>query len=182
MDNSRFADTTNAPYIPVARYSSLATMAPQMSRKNPLTIYSGQVSEPMSAYITTYRRFHWSAIRLALALVMLSATPLSAASDTDAKPYDNKLYRLSEILGAVHYLRELCSAEDGMIWRDQMDALIKSEGTNAFRRVALIKQFNKGYRSYRRTYRTCTDSAKTAIDRFLTEGTKISDELVKKNW
>ena len=118
----------------------------------------------------------------AVALILLIATPLHAANDTDAKPYDTKLYRLSEILGAVHYLRELCSSEDGMVWRNQMDELIKSEGTNAYRRVTLIKQFNKGYRSYRRTYRSCTNSAKTAIDHFLTEGTKLSGELVEKNW
>jgi len=119
---------------------------------------------------------------LTLALSIAVAPPASAASDANAKPYDSKLYRLTEILGAVHYLRELCNAEDGMIWRDRMDNIIKSEGTNDFRRVTLIKKFNKGYRSYRRTYRTCTNSAQTAIDHFLTEGTKLSDELVQKNW
>lgn len=123
-------------------------------------------------------------LQLALAFLMtFSATgPLSAANDNNAKPYDAKLYRLTEILGAIHYLRELCTADDGMVWRKQMDDIIKSEGTNSYRRVTLIKQFNKGYRSYRRTYRTCTNSARTAIDHFLTEGTTISDDLIKKNW
>ncbi len=39
---------------------------------------------------------------------MLAAAP--AARAQDARPYDDKLMRLSEILGAVHYLRELCGA------------------------------------------------------------------------
>ena len=34
----------------------------------------------------------------------------SAQLTSDDRPYDNKLLRLSEILGAVHYLRELCGA------------------------------------------------------------------------
>lgn len=119
---------------------------------------------------------------LAIALSVMMSSPLNAASDSSAKPYDKKLFRLSEILGAVHYLRELCSADDEMIWREKMQALINSEGTDAYRRVNLIKQFNKGYRSYRRTYRTCTNSAKTAIDHFLTEGTKITEDLTKSRW
>ena len=126
--------------------------------------------------------YQTGALGLLLAVAMFVASPSHAASDAGTKPYDKKLYRLTEILGAVHYLRELCNAEDGMVWRDQMNSIISSEGTNDFRRVTLIKQFNKGYRSYRRTYRTCTNSAQTAIDHFLAEGSKISDELVQKNW
>jgi uncharacterized protein (TIGR02301 family) len=38
---------------------------------------------------------------------------------TDTRPYDEKLLRLSEILGAVHYLRELCGANEGQSWRDR---------------------------------------------------------------
>ena len=104
-------------------------------------------------------------------------TPSYAARQT--KPYDSKMLRLSEILGAVHYLRELCGSGDGPLWRDQMQAIIKSEGSTAFRRARLSKSFNKGYRSYSRTYSECTPSAKTAIQRFIIEGVKIGDSLVK---
>ncbi len=132
----------------------------------------------MKTRITT-RLFLYSSV---IALSLILSAPLNAANDDNAKPYDKKLFRLSEILGAVHYLRELCSSEDEMVWREKMQALINSEGTDAFRRVNLIKQFNKGYRSYRRTYRTCTNSARTAIDHFLTEGTKITEELAQNKW
>ena len=44
----------------------------------------------------------------------------SAPPPPDDRPYDNKLMRLAEILGAVHYLRELCGAQEGQVWRDQM--------------------------------------------------------------
>jgi uncharacterized protein (TIGR02301 family) len=95
------------------------------------------------------------------------------------RPYDDKLLRLSEILGAVHYLRELCGNNDGQLWRDRMKELINAEGSSALRRAKLTRSFNDGYRSYSRTYYSCTASAQTAIARFLTEGAEIADTLVK---
>ncbi len=113
---------------------------------------------------------------LALAAVLTVVQPVGAV---DNKPYDDRLFRLSEILGAVHYLRELCSANDGQLWRERMKELMDAEGSSALRRARLTRSFNQGYRSYSRTYTTCTPSAQTAIERFLTEGAQISDALVK---
>jgi uncharacterized protein (TIGR02301 family) len=87
--------------------------------------------------------------------------------------------RLCEILGAVHYLRELCGADDGQLWRDRMRELMDSEGSSALRRARLTRSFNNGYRSYSRTYNTCSASAQTAINRFLAEGAEIAANLVK---
>jgi uncharacterized protein (TIGR02301 family) len=103
------------------------------------------------------------------------APSIGIASDT--KPYDDKLMRLSEILGAVHYLRELCGANDGQTWRERMKELMNAEGSTALRRARLTRSFNSGYRSYSRTYNTCTPSAQTAIAKFLAEGTGIADAL-----
>src|SRR6185503_9606182 len=95
----------------------------------------------------------------------------------DDRPYDNKLLRLAEILGAVHYLRELCGAQEGQVWRDQMKEILRNEGTTAVRRAKLVNAFNDGYRGYRRTYRTCTQSATLATTRFSTEGASIAASL-----
>jgi len=95
----------------------------------------------------------------------------------DDRPYDTKLLRLAEILGAVHYLRELCGAQEGQLWRDQMQEILKNEGSTAVRRAKLVNSFNDGYRGYRRTYRTCTSSATVAITRFSTEGAQIAVAL-----
>jgi uncharacterized protein (TIGR02301 family) len=92
---------------------------------------------------------------------------------------DDKLLRISEILGAVHYLRELCGANEGQYWRDRMRELADAEGSSALRRARLTRSFNQGYRSYSRTYNTCSPSAQTAITRFLSEGTQLSEGLVK---
>jgi uncharacterized protein (TIGR02301 family) len=97
----------------------------------------------------------------------------------DDRPYDAKLLRLAEILGAVHYLRELCGAQEGQLWRDQMKEIVRNEGSTAVRRAKLVNSFNDGYRGYRRTYRTCTSSATLAITRFSVEGAQIATALAK---
>ncbi len=112
--------------------------------------------------------------------VMTSVAPVSAAPPgKDAKPYDDRLLRLAEILGAVHFLRELCGANEGQYWRERMDDVMRAEGSSALRQARLTRGFNQGYRNYARTYSTCTPTAQTAITRFLTEGAQISDALVK---
>jgi len=116
---------------------------------------------------------------LLIAAAVGLAAPVPAAAQTDTKPYDDKLFRLSEILGAVHYLRELCGGNDGQVWRERMKELMDAEGSSALRRAKLTRSFNNGYRSYSRTYNSCTPSAQTAINRFLAEGSEIADGLIK---
>ncbi len=106
-----------------------------------------------------------------------ACAPAGAASDS--KPYDDRLLRLSEVLGAIHYLRELCGANEGQYWRDRMHDLMDAEGSSALRRAKLTRAFNQGYRSYSRTYNTCSPSAQTAITRFLSEGSNLSDGMLK---
>jgi len=119
---------------------------------------------------------------MGLAAVMTIAAPANqslAASTGDERSYDTRLMRLSEILGAVHYLRELCDGKDGQRWRDAVNQLIRTEGTSALRRATIARRFNLGYRSYRRTYRNCTPSARNTVSRFFKEAIDISDELIK---
>jgi uncharacterized protein (TIGR02301 family) len=118
------------------------------------------------------------ALLIALLAAFVAGGPAQAVT-TDAQPYDERLYRLSEILGAVHYLRELCGADEGQLWRDRMGQLLQSEGSTPLRRAKLTRSFNKGYRSYSRTYNTCSTSAQSAINRFLTEGSQLADGLIK---
>jgi uncharacterized protein (TIGR02301 family) len=121
----------------------------------------------------------------AILLVAVSGGPAARAPESSAppppddRPYDPKLLRLAEILGAVHYLRELCGAQEGQLWRNQMKELLRYEGSTAIRRAKLVNSFNDGYRGYRRTYRTCTSSAAVAISRFIVEGGQITSGLSK---
>jgi uncharacterized protein (TIGR02301 family) len=114
-----------------------------------------------------------------LLAVATASGAIAQGTTTDTRPYDDKLMRLCEILGAVHYLRELCGASEGQLWRDRMKELMDSEGSSALRRAKLTRSFNNGYRSYSRTYNSCSASAQTAINRFLAEGAEIAANLVK---
>ncbi len=114
---------------------------------------------------------------MAILSLLPALVPVHAAPD--AKPYDDKLMRISEIIGAIHYLRELCGANEGQYWRERMRELMDAEGSSALRRARLTRAFNQGYRSYSRTYNTCSPSAQTAITRFIAEGAQLSDGLVK---
>ena len=127
------------------------------------------------------RLLAWGRLAALTALGLTSAAALGqgAIAPPDSKPYDERLLRLCEVLGAVHYLRELCGANDGQLWRDRMRELMEAEGSSALRRAKLTRSFNNGYRSYSRTYSTCTASAQTAISRFLAEGADIAEGLTK---
>lgn len=114
-----------------------------------------------------------------LAAAMATGQAFAAPAGKDVKPYDDRLMRLAEILGAVHFLRELCGANEGQYWRERMEELMRAEGSTALRQAKLTRGFNQGYRNYARTYSACTPTAQTAIARFLTEGAQISDGLVK---
>ena len=104
--------------------------------------------------------------------------PPPKAVTTDDRPYDAQLFRLAEILGTLHYLRELCGANEGQVWREHMRELAASEGTSALRRAKLVESFNRGYRDYSRTYRSCTQPAIVAIQRYMEQASAITDGLI----
>ncbi len=120
---------------------------------------------------------------LALGLALPAAA--QAPGDTPpgpptAAPYDDSLIRLSEILGAMHYLRDLCGAGEGTVWRDQMQGIIDAEQADGERLARLIEAFNRGYDGFKAVYRTCTPAATTAIDRYMDEGARIARDVAAR--
>ena len=91
--------------------------------------------------------------------------------------YDETMMRLAEILGALHYLRELCGAKEGTLWRDEMQQLIEKEEPDETRKAKLISRFNRGFRSYQEIHRECTDTAAEAANRFLRQATRLAAEI-----
>ena len=117
---------------------------------------------------------------LILMAVFLALPSVPARAQSGAAPFDGDLQRLSEILGALHYLRGLCGAKEGQKWRNEMQALIEAETSAGERRTRIVASFNRGYRSFQQTYRTCTPAADFAIRRYLEEGSKISREITAR--
>ena len=90
---------------------------------------------------------------LALAL-SLAAGPAGAqmAVPQVAVPYDRDLQRLSEILGALHFLRAICGSKEGQKWRNEAQTLIDAEAPNGERHDRMVASFNRGYRSFQQSY------------------------------
>jgi uncharacterized protein (TIGR02301 family) len=118
----------------------------------------------------------WLRRGAAIACVTLCLAAPARALDP-VVPFQPDLERLSEILGALHYLRNICGANEGAKWRNEMQALVDAEAPNGDRRSRMIANFNRGYRGFEQTYRTCTPAAELAIRRYLAEGAKISHDV-----
>jgi uncharacterized protein (TIGR02301 family) len=99
-----------------------------------------------------------------------------APADAPA-PYDRDLLRMSEIIGALAFLRGLCGSPDAADWPARMKALIESEGVTPARRDRLAGAYNRGYRGYALTYRVCTPAAHEAAARYVAEGDRLSHAL-----
>jgi uncharacterized protein (TIGR02301 family) len=95
-------------------------------------------------------------------------------------PYDADLQRLAEILGALHFLRGICGANEGQKWRNEALALIDAEAPSGPRHDQMVQAFNRGYSGFQQSYRTCTPAANVAIHRYLQEGAQISRDITAR--
>jgi uncharacterized protein (TIGR02301 family) len=107
------------------------------------------------------------------------AQPQPPPQSTPA-PYDRDLQRLAEILGSLHFLRGICGPNEGQKWRNEAQTLIDTEAPAGERRDQMIASFNRGYRAFQQSYRTCTPAADFAIRRYLAEGAKIAREITAR--
>jgi uncharacterized protein (TIGR02301 family) len=115
------------------------------------------------------------------ALVSLAlAGPVHPVRAQTVMTLDDSLQRLSEILGALQYLRSVCGGSEGNKWRSEMQALLDAEASTADRKTRMVTAFNRGYGGFQQTYRTCTPAAEVAVRRYLSEGAKIAREVTAR--
>jgi len=95
-------------------------------------------------------------------------------------PYDGKIMRLAEILGSVHYLRNLCNDSESE-WRQMMESFLAEETKGEPQRAArFTAAFNRGYRSFAATYVKCTPQAITAEEKYRAEGATLATEITAR--
>jgi uncharacterized protein (TIGR02301 family) len=100
--------------------------------------------------------------------------------DEPPPPYEPQLLRLSELLGALTYLQNLCGSHSGHVWRDKMTALMNAETQNPLRRARLAGAYNRGFNGYELNYRECTPNAQAIISRFLVESGRIARDVAHR--
>jgi uncharacterized protein (TIGR02301 family) len=122
--------------------------------------------------------------RLAIVLLFsLAAATVPARAQVRGQapaPFDGSLQRLAEIMGALHYLRGVCGANDGQKWRNEVQRLIEAEAPSGDRRARMVASFNRGYRVFQQSYRTCTPAAELVIRRYLEEGSRIARDVTAR--
>ena len=91
--------------------------------------------------------------------------------------YNDKMLRLAEILGAMHYLRKLCGANEELKWREQMEKMLVNEDPAEKRKAELIGRFNRGFRTFNEIHVECTPTAVEAANLYLRQGTKLAGEI-----
>lgn len=106
--------------------------------------------------------------------------PQAETPPVTATPYDPDLDRLAEILGTLHFLRNLCGTNEGPKWRDEAQTLIEAEAPSGTRHDKMVDSFNRGYLDYKDAYRTCTPAAQIVIRRAIDEGSRISRDITTR--
>lgn len=119
---------------------------------------------------------------LAVCVVLPSGHGASAqeATGVEAPPYEPQLMRLSEIFGALHYLRPLCGENDTPAWRDRMEDFLDAETRDENRRRRFIERFNQGYRGFSVAYQECTEAARLAMAQYLDQGKVIITDVTSR--
>lgn len=132
------------------------------------------------AFVLAASAVHAAALTPLAAAPPPTATPAPVTPPAGPPPYEDQLLRLSEILGAVHYLRQLCGSSDSEVWREEMQKLLDAEHPDADRHARLVDRFNHGYNTFRSVYLACTPAAAEATQRYLEEGAKIATSITAR--
>ncbi|KPF41909.1 hypothetical protein IP76_19025 [Rhizobium sp. AAP43] len=119
------------------------------------------------------------------AMAQTEAVPQAGGSEAAGfekpAPYDDRLTRLSEVVGAVHYLRNLCNSAAEPEWRQSLSDLMENETkAEPKRRARLTAAYNRGYRSFASVYTTCTAAAVRAEENYRNEGATLAAEITAR--
>jgi len=107
--------------------------------------------------------------------------PTPPPQESKPAPYDDKLARLSEILGAVQYLRTLCPSTGPQEWRKAMGDILAADTANEpQRKQRMTAAFNRGYRTFAAVHTSCTPAALSAEEKYRNEGATLAQEITSR--
>jgi uncharacterized protein (TIGR02301 family) len=106
--------------------------------------------------------------------------PKPAPTRSEAPPYEADLLRLSELMGALAFLRDLCRDGDGAGFRSEIAKLIEADSSPQEEKNQLAGAFNRGFDTYRLSYRVCTSNARVTIAAYLSESQRLAKEVAAR--
>ena len=110
-----------------------------------------------------------------LAVPMALARPAAAVE----APFDAGLMRLAEVLGSLHFLRNLCG-EKGDQWRRTDGEAAGGRKPGAGAAGAVHRQLQPRLPLVRGIYISCTASATEAIGRYMKEGEALTRDIAAR--
>ena len=119
------------------------------------------------------RQFLALARRCLLALALASFAQPALSVDPQYQP---QMQRLLQLIGSLYFLQPLCGFNQ-QDWRLHAAELIDLDQPSDDRRQRLIGSFNEGYEVYARLYRDCTEAAREAQSRLLSEADELSRDI-----
>src|SRR5262245_40837844 len=124
-------ERTEAACNGVTRMPFFRRLAPQqcLNKCGPphLGFMSAQILHPMLRRVLI--------VAATVVPITLAGAGATARAEAGAAPFDGSLQRLAEILGALHYLRAICGANEGQKWRNEMQSLVDAEAPSGERRA-----------------------------------------------
>lgn len=107
--------------------------------------------------------------------------PAPKAPPPPANAQEKPLADLSETIGALTFLTQICSpATSPNPWRVRMEALLDSEGENSGTREKMTGAFNQGFSDYSTSYRQCTDAARAARRILARDAARMARDLERR--
>lgn len=107
--------------------------------------------------------------------------PQDTSVSRDTPPYEDRLHRIAELAGSMHYLSNLCKTSENNSFRLRMQEIIDAEtASEPTRRKQLIAKYNMGYRAFSSVYTNCTDAARFIEGNYRKEGQKLIGDLLAR--
>ncbi|MFP3944804.1 MAG: TIGR02301 family protein [Alphaproteobacteria bacterium] len=113
-------------------------------------------------------------------IAALAGAFLSPPASAQPDRFGQQIQELAEILGRVHYMRNLCVGNEDMVWRDAMMELLRLEEPSRAERKEMTRRFNEGYHAARDRFPECDAKARHEMKRLSSDGARLSSRLARK--
>ena len=116
-----------------------------------------------------------------LIILLMMGFAAFAADHAEAQlttPYDEQLFELSRLLGAMAHLERVCEQSNRAA--AEMVALLEAEEPDTLRRGLFVDAYNRGFRSVAVTHQTCNDASDALLTRLRDEGAAVATSIVQR--